>query len=464
MNFILNNVAKVAFANVKLEGVTVLVGENGSGKSTICNALYSLLELSRWMPSLIKLERVRSIVNDILVPYLEVKGLRLELYDILFFVEDCVDELNRLTQREFWSSFGGLVAYLKEADDPRTYRKPIQLHSGNIDDLLGVEDFNEVSRRIQEVLDRPDADYARYVIEQWFSLAYSGSLAHVDERQVEMSAQLVSAEEGQKIDIRVPLNSQSKMEPLGLGSVAYSSKLYLKPVHFLDDNARRRPLMMIREDVYRYLLRQRLDTIIRDQIKCKSMEEKIQHDRVLASLAEIIQTIHGKIERIERAHKFVERIGEGEYPIPLGCIASGSKTMALLTRALENRIVRFGGLLIVDEPESNLHPAWQLKLAHYLVRISAEFKIKVVVSTHSPYFMRAIQKYADEVGTRESCHFYLMEAERSAVAAEGTPDVNQEIDDSEVLDLPPSTYHTQEVTDRMEEVFATLCAPLEEVL
>ena len=44
MKFTLNNIARVSHAEIALDGITVLAGGNGTGKSTICRSLHALCE------------------------------------------------------------------------------------------------------------------------------------------------------------------------------------------------------------------------------------------------------------------------------------------------------------------------------------------------------------------------------------------------------------------------------------
>lgn len=41
MKIILNNVARVQHAEVEIKGISVISGYNGTGKSTVCKALYA---------------------------------------------------------------------------------------------------------------------------------------------------------------------------------------------------------------------------------------------------------------------------------------------------------------------------------------------------------------------------------------------------------------------------------------
>lgn len=47
-----------------------------------------------------------------------------------------------------------------------------------------------------------------------------------------------------------------------------------------------------------------------------------------------------------------------------------------------------GGTIILDEPEIHLHPAWQLAFAEIIVLLQKELGMHVLMSTHSPYFLK----------------------------------------------------------------------------
>jgi predicted ATP-dependent endonuclease of OLD family len=74
--------------------------------------------------------------------------------------------------------------------------------------------------------------------------------------------------------------------------------------------------------------------------------------------------------------------------ISLHLSSSTVKTFFSLVFYLEH-LAKEGETLIIDEPELNLHPDNQRKIAIILVMI-ANRGIKVIVSTHSDYFIREI--------------------------------------------------------------------------
>ena len=94
--------------------------------------------------------------------------------------------------------------------------------------------------------------------------------------------------------------------------------------------------------------------------------------------------------------------------IALGNVASGVRIFLILKKLLDNGVFLKPTCLLIDEPETNLHPEWQLRLAEMLVLLYKEMGVKVYTNTHSPYFARAIEFYAHQYNELEQCRFYLM--------------------------------------------------------
>ena len=63
-------------------------------------------------------------------------------------------------------------------------------------------------------------------------------------------------------------------------------------------------------------------------------------------------------------------------------------------------------LLIIDEPESNLHPEWQLKYANIIIKLS-KYGIPILITTHSPYMVQALSFYARKENLTDGVKFYL---------------------------------------------------------
>lgn len=114
--------------------------------------------------------------------------------------------------------------------------------------------------------------------------------------------------------------------------------------------------------------------------------------------------IDGKVGYSKEASNFVFKRDDQE--ISIKNTASGIKVFGLLQILVENDILTRNTMLIFDEPENHLHPKWQLKLAEILVKL-AQQDVFVVVSSHSPYMIEALERYAKKTIPTAEAKFYL---------------------------------------------------------
>ena len=74
-----------------------------------------------------------------------------------------------------------------------------------------------------------------------------------------------------------------------------------------------------------------------------------------------------------------------------------------------------------------MHPQWQLLLAELIVLLQKEFNLHVLLNTHSPYFLRAIQVFAGKYEIANTCKYYLSEciSEEMATIVDVSTDIEQ---------------------------------------
>jgi predicted ATPase len=68
--------------------------------------------------------------------------------------------------------------------------------------------------------------------------------------------------------------------------------------------------------------------------------------------------------------------------------------------------IQQNGTIILDEPEIHLHPEWQVFFAEIIVLMQKEFGLHVLLNTHSPYFLRAIEVYSNKYKIADRCNYY----------------------------------------------------------
>lgn len=87
-------------------------------------------------------------------------------------------------------------------------------------------------------------------------------------------------------------------------------------------------------------------------------------------------------------------------------LSTGLKTFVILKMLLTSGVIERNGTIILDEPEIHLHPEWQLLFAELIVLIQKEFGVHVLLNTHSPYFLNAIEVYTVKYGVDDKCKYY----------------------------------------------------------
>lgn len=92
-------------------------------------------------------------------------------------------------------------------------------------------------------------------------------------------------------------------------------------------------------------------------------------------------------------------------------LSTGLKSFALIKMLLENGSIKEKDVLILDEPEIHVHPQWQLLYAKLIILLQKKFSLSLVITTHSPYFLDAIDVYSRKNNIAHKVHFYLAEDE-----------------------------------------------------
>lgn len=89
-------------------------------------------------------------------------------------------------------------------------------------------------------------------------------------------------------------------------------------------------------------------------------------------------------------------------------MASGEKMFGVLQKMARNGMLSPEHMLVLDEPENHLHPAWQIKLAELLVTL-LEKDVSILLTTHSSVFISALQDFAYSKKLESKVNFYFAE-------------------------------------------------------
>lgn len=119
---------------------------------------------------------------------------------------------------------------------------------------------------------------------------------------------------------------------------------------------------------------------------------------------------------LEKDNKFVFLESASNQEIELENLSTGIKALAIILKLIENHDISDNSMIVLDEPEIHLHPKWQIIFAEMLVLIQKEFNLNIVLTSHSPYFISAIEAYSAKYEIANKCKYYLSDLNEENMA------------------------------------------------
>lgn len=387
----------VSQAEITIDGITVLAGDNGCGKSTLSRWLYYLVNTSTRYEELLfeelkeqldgLLRQGRSVIREIgrsgrefSVPdFLELNAT-LQRINIL---DENAEQMVLQVFRNCMHLLGiGLLEYLSDTQSEYRVQRMNRYFNLNIE---RQEDFpNAIDGYVQEKLNEADtllSDYQRNLEER--SLERYFDLIHATYQVLDKEPERIQfSEDGVKL-----------LKKSGLGNLlALDHAIYIDTPMALSFGS-------IRSD----------SVFWSDLRRMMQSSPKPVTPFTLKLLLRIRNLIGGDVKLQDSIYqgKELHYVRKGDnLNIKLEDTATGMKSFAYLQKLIENGYLNERTLLMIDEPEAHLHPKWIFEFAHILVLLNKELGVKVMVASHNPDMVAAIQKVAQVEGVIEQTHFY----------------------------------------------------------
>jgi predicted ATP-dependent endonuclease of OLD family len=123
------------------------------------------------------------------------------------------------------------------------------------------------------------------------------------------------------------------------------------------------------------------------------------------------EIIHGDVsidDSSDFLSEFAYKRDDGSIFNLLDC-ATGIKSFAILQLLIKNGSLNDKTLLIIDEPESNLHPQWIIEYARLIVLLNKIIGAKFFIASHNPDMVSAIKYISEKEQVSDNLNFYLAE-------------------------------------------------------
>lgn len=381
-------------ADISINGITVLAGENGCGKSTLSRWLYYLINgmnrfdefaykdlLKQVRDCLYKPDRVRrDIVNrreeNLKLTYSRLLDIKVVYGDIESLFRESLDIVGTFREE--------LMEYMQGTDE-RNKKRILMYLAASEKEIVSVEDY--LSLYCDD-------------LEQTIITAYSNVSGDLNDHPVQSLKKDIFEYliEESIVDFPADIQLYEGQTPL-LTKSKFSVPYMLHRAIYIDTPM---ALMSNRAALNHW---KELTDMMFNSIK----GDKPEQNRML--LTRIMRSINGRISADEglMQDKELHYHRSDGLSVRLEDTATGIKSFAYLQRLLENGYLNEESLLLIDEPEAHLHPQWIVEFARLLVLLHKQVGLKIMIATHNPDMVSAIQSIACRESVLENTCFYQAE-------------------------------------------------------
>lgn len=374
MKLSIKNIGKIESADIRLDGITVICGENNTGKSTIGKVLFSYFNSMCGFENKVqekKEEEIRKCIS------------KYSLNGDIFLGELYFNIIQKFIY----------------------YNNDITIE--NVESIINsyetVKDKKELSERIYLILSASNKSLINEYIFRYFMDIFNNQIQN-ENCDIRQSAFVETEFRNGTNNIKFYSSTCNLIQEVPVIHCAY----YINNpfvVDYLNVSSR------FTKNVLSELDRNIIDTI-----------KKSQHEQLINKMAEIFDAVENK-DKLKEIRELLSRAysgrtirknnlyfyNDGNSDIEFRNLSTGLKSFALIERLLESGKLKSKDVLILDEPEIHLHPEWQLVYAEIIVILQKKFDLTVLITTHSPYFLEAIDVYSKTHNSENILNYYLAE-------------------------------------------------------
>ena len=378
-----------------IDGITVLAGENGSGKSTLARWLYYVLNVATDFETYLVEDyayRIREVLRIVSRIGREM-GLKsgggdfVELRD-LSFDESRLEKVGE-GAHAYVDKIVSALSHFFSSDEVAEVRKQrvlsyLATNSGEHEEARVLDSF---AKSCHARIDWIGQEFHEEVRERRMDKFYQLVRKHLGEED-EAPQNMNLLEDGVEllcegrmgtflnVDRAIYVDTPTVVGGTDLGNVFWEKlrEMMMKPVNGKEFDGS--------GDGVRFL--------------------KMMLGRILRGKVEI-----RKEDFFENSELFYER--EDGLSVELGKVATGMKSFAYLLQLVSNGYLDQRTILLIDEPEAHLHPQWIVEFAKVLVFLNIKLGVKIMVASHNPDMVAAIQAIAKRHNVADKVHFYLTE-------------------------------------------------------
>ena len=402
MRLKINNVAELENIALKIDGLTIIAGENNTGKSTINKCLYAAFNSLNSLSEHVFTDKINSFLTDLKEEL--ISNADGDDYKERYFISKIIDnrsfveEIKRLSLAAEINDINNFIrTYLSEEIIKRKLTIPI--------DNLNKEVFN-----IEPYLKINNDEIKKKITTKMFQSEFNGTINNIhDDTSI---AEIILEIKDYTTSYKIQSNRVTEItNNLSLELQA----VYVDNLYSLDNvmNVSHKKLF---EKGHRTALIDSFFNFYDSNITSEILKEN-RLKKIFSIIDDIAKgyIIFDSISGIRYRESETDGV---EKALSFSNISDGLKTFILLKELILNKTLKDNGTIIFDEPEIHLHPEWQIKLAELIVLIQKEYGMHIVLTTHSPYFLYALEVFSTKYGISRKTNYYYTQRKQGKITVE----------------------------------------------
>lgn len=403
----IKNYHAIKQADIVIDGITVLSGENGCGKSTMSRWLYYMINGSADFEKILFQEYVTYIQE--LVGRWEVVYRDIQRTNTGTFFKSSQSGFNKIGTSQFEHLL--MLEKFNTDDIQRTQNIFLQTLFAFADQLYVYIDEENREIRKNRVLNFLEINLKEYPTLRDNINAFVKKYERLVERKTQSLFSCIRNRSitdfvrivNHKFDETDNFPSELQLCEDGLELLDNGCLATIYNLHkaiYIDT-----PMSITSKGYDNYFWNELRDIIMSPSSRYIYADTKYLIKRVKNLLGGEAKLVENEVFEDLKEIRYVS--DDNEIDIELYKVATGIKTFIYLQRLLQNGCLTDSTLLLIDEPEAHLHPQWIVEYARLLVLINKKLGTKIMLASHNPDMVAAIRAIAEKEKVLDKTNFYL---------------------------------------------------------
>lgn len=379
----IKNIGKFNEAKIEIKGITVIAGPNNTGKSTIGKFLFCIFNAFYNLEKKAENEKLEYCNKFIL--------------ENLFY-----NKLNFVNRIKRMFLFNGQILETLNFDEVQIIEQIENIAKKEFDLKVSKAEIKGVLKELSHIIEAPIEEYANNALQQVIKIEFKEQLININHRIGK--AKLYLSNETYEFEFKRN-NVSSKKAFYGFTDVIYIDDPYI-----IDNGYEIHRKFFNVNNTYRFKVGTHQRNLQNQFYNVSNISDNayeiMSYNKKMSDIYSLLDNaVQGDFKEYNDKMAFEER--GNNKPIYLPNLSTGLKTFVILKKLMDNMVIREKDLIILDEPEIHLHPEWQLILAEIIVLLQKELNLHILINTHSPYFLQAIEVYTAKYSIADKTKYYL---------------------------------------------------------